>query len=144
MSAGELTLAIDFGTTNTVAVARRDGSAAWVVSVDGAPHLPSAVLLGADGELVVGVDALRLGRSSAHRLERSPKARLSEDTLLLGDTQIDVVTVVRAVLTKVCAAAARQAGGPVGHLVLTHPADWGAVRMGMLPRAAAGLAPRLS
>lgn len=144
MSTAGLTLAIDFGTTNTVAVARRNGAAPRVVSVDGAPFQPSAVLLGADGGLVVGADALRLGRAAGHRLEPRPKARLAEDTLLLGDTQVDVVTVVRAVLAKVTSAAARQAGGPVEHLVLTHPADWGAVRMGKLLRAAAGLAPRVS
>lgn len=144
MSAGELTVAIDFGTTNTVAVARRDGSAPRVVSVDGAPSLPSAVFLGDDGRLVVGTDALRLGRSAPHRLELRPKARLDEDTLLLGDTTVDVLTAVRAVLSRVCWAAAQQMGGPIDHLVLTHPADWGAVRMGRLPRAAAGLSSRLS
>ncbi len=144
MTGGELTVAIDFGTTNTVAVARRSGAAPRVVSVDGAPQLPSAVFLGDDGRLVVGTDALRLGRSAAHRLEPRPKARLDEDTLLLGDTTVDVLTAVRAVLSRVCAAAAQQAGGPVDHLVLTHPADWGAVRMGRLPSAAAGLASRLS
>ncbi|MBB4905931.1 Hsp70 family protein [Actinophytocola algeriensis] len=143
-SAGELTVAIDFGTTNTVAVARRDGAAPRVVSVDGAPQLPSAVFLGDDGGLVVGTDALRLGRSAPHRLEPRPKARLDEDTLLLGETTVDVLAAVRAVLSRVCSAAARQAGGPIDHLVLTHPADWGPVRMGRLPRAAAGLASRLS
>jgi actin-like ATPase involved in cell morphogenesis len=144
VTTADLTLAIDFGTTNTVAVARRNGAAPRVVSVDGAPYQPSAVLLGADGALVVGTDALRLGRAAAHRLETRPKARLAEDVLLLGDTQVDVQTVVRAVLAKVTSAAARQAGGPVDHLVLTHPADWGAVRMGKLLSAAAGLAPRVS
>jgi actin-like ATPase involved in cell morphogenesis len=141
---GELTLAIDFGTTNTVAVATRDGAAPRVVSVDGAPHLPSAVLREPDGRLVVGTDALRLGRTAAHRLETRPKSRLDEDTLLLGDATVGVLDVVRAVLARVCAEAARQADRPVGHLVLTHPADWGALRMGRLPQAAAGLAARQS
>jgi molecular chaperone DnaK (HSP70) len=144
VTTGELVLAVDFGTTNTVAVARRGGAAPRVVSVDGAPHLPSAVLLREDGELVVGTDALRLGRSAAHRLEPRPKSRLGEDALLLGGTAVDVRSAVRAVLAHVCAAAARQWGGPVDHLVLTHPADWGAVRMGRLSRAADGLAPRVS
>jgi actin-like ATPase involved in cell morphogenesis len=141
---GELTVAVDFGTTNTVAVARGAGTAPRVVSVDGAPYLPSAVLLGADGRLVVGQDALRLGRSAAHRLEPRPKSRLDEDLLLLGDTPIGTLDVVRAVLERVCAEAARQAGRPVVQVALTHPADWGAVRMGRLSRAAAGLAPRVS
>ncbi len=141
---GELTVAVDFGTTNTVAVVCRDGTAPRVLSVDGAPYLPSAVLLGVDGRLVVGNDALRLGRSAAHRLELRPKSRLDEDSLLLGDTPVDVLDAVRAVLWRVCAEAARQADRPVGQLVLTHPADWGAARLGRLSRAATGLAPRLS
>ncbi|MGH3761630.1 Hsp70 family protein [Actinophytocola sp.] len=144
MTGSELTLAVDFGTTHTVAVASRGGAAPRVVSVDGAPYLPSAVLLGADGGLVVGGDALRLGRSAGHRLELRPKSRLDEDMLLLGNTPVDVLDIVRAVLGRVCAEAARQAGRPVGHLALTHPADWGAVRLGRLSRAAAGLAPRIS
>lgn len=144
MNAGELTLAVDFGTTNTVAVARVAGAAPRVVSVHGAPYLPSAVLLADDGSLVVGEDALRLGRSAPHRLELRPKSRLAEGSLLLGGTPVDVLALVRAVLERVCAETARQAGRPVDHLVLTHPADWGALRMGLLSRSATGLAPRLS
>ncbi|MGH3881381.1 MAG: Hsp70 family protein [Actinophytocola sp.] len=144
MTGGALIVAVDFGTTNTVAVARRDGKPPRVVSVDGAPSMPSAVLLGDDGRLVVGTDALRLGRSAAHRLEHRPKSRLDEGTLLLGNTPVDVLDMVRAVLERVCAEAARQANRPVDHLALTHPADWGALRMGRLSEAAAGLAPQVS
>ena len=144
MTGGALIVAVDFGTTNTVAVARRDGKPPRVVSVDGAPSMPSAVLLGDDGRLVVGTDALRLGRSAAHRLEHRPKSRLDEGTLLLGNTPVDVLDMVRAILERVCAEAARQAARPVDHLALTHPADWGALRMGRLSQAATGLAPHVS
>ena len=48
-------------------------------------------------------------RTAAHRLEPRPKSRLAEDTLLLGDTPVDVLKAVGAVLTHVCSAAARQA-----------------------------------
>jgi actin-like ATPase involved in cell morphogenesis len=144
MTGGTLTVAVDFGTTNTVAVARRDGKPPRVVSVDGAPSMPSAVLLGDDGRLVVGTDALRLGRSAAHRLEQRPKSRLDEGALLLGNTPVDVLDMVRAVLERVCAEAARQANRHVDHLALTHPADWGALRMGRLSEAATGLAPQVS
>ncbi|MPZ84111.1 MAG: Hsp70 family protein [Actinophytocola sp.] len=134
-------LAVDFGTTNTVGVARWGHRRPSQVVVDGAPSMPSAVLLGHDGSLIVGQDALRLGRAAAARLEPRPKSRLDEDAVLLGDRTVDVLDAVRAVLARLCGEVANQAGTPVEHLVLTHPADWGAVR---LARAATGLAARTS
>ncbi|MGH3758426.1 Hsp70 family protein [Actinophytocola sp.] len=140
----ELILAVDFGTTNTVAVASRGGRDPRIVTIDGAPRMPSAVFATAGGELVVGGDALRMARGAPSRLEPRPKSHIDEGELLLGDTTLDVATAVRAVLAKVCAEAGRQFGGTVDHLVLTHPADWGSLRMGTITRAATGLAGRLS
>jgi len=137
-------LAIDYGTTNTVAVVSTAGEQPRVVTVDGAPRMPSAVLSTVDGALVVGMDALRLGRSAADRLETRPKSRIDEGQLLLGSRTVDVALAVRAVLERVCAEASGQAGAAVDEIVLTHPADWGAVRLGTLLRAAEGLAARVS
>ncbi len=137
-------LAVDFGTTNTVGVARWGHREPSRVVVDGAPSMPSAVLLGHDGSLIIGQDALRLGRAAAARLELRPKARLDDETILLGDRTVSVLEVVRAVLARLCGEVHRVAGAPVEHLVLTHPADWGAVRLGRFVRAATGLAARIS
>ena len=108
-----MTLVIDFGTVNTVAMV--DGR---LVTVDGAPWLPSAVH---DG--VVGADAVQLGRGTA---TRDLKSRL------------DMVD-IRAVFARV-ARAARAQGGALDNLVLTHPAGWPTSRVRVLVEAARGLA----
>ncbi|WP_424185036.1 Hsp70 family protein [Actinokineospora sp. G85] len=136
-------LVVDFGTSNTVAAYRLDGSPR-LVAVDGAPWAPSAVFAAADGSLVVGGDALRMGRAAPDRVERTPKSRLGEGELLLGDRVVPVTDAVRAVLAHVVGAAHRQAGAAFAELVLTHPADWGPVRTGALRAAAEGLAPAVS
>jgi hypothetical protein len=100
-----MTLVIDFGTVNTVAVL--DGRP---VTVDGAPWLPSVVHGG-----VVGADAILLARGKA---ARDLKERLDPDEVrLLFDR----------VLT-----AARAQGGVVGAVVVTHPAGWPPERIRVL------------
>jgi actin-like ATPase involved in cell morphogenesis len=137
-------LAVDFGTTNTLGVARWGHRRPSRVTVDGVPSMPSAVLFGHDGSLIVGRDAIRLGRAAPARLEPRPKSRLDEDVVLLGDRTVPVLDLVRAVLTRLCDEVRRTAGAPVDHLVLTYPADWGTVRLGRFARVLDGLAARTS
>ncbi|APU21891.1 Hsp70 family protein [Actinoalloteichus sp. GBA129-24] len=147
-------LAVDFGTSNTVAALRIDGGPARLLLFDGWPVLPSAVLSGRDGTLVVGREALRGARLDPARFEPHPKERIDEGEVLLGDAVVPVVSLIASVLRRVAAEAAR-----VDRVVLTHPADWHATRRGVLlaaareagwlgdvrvvaePVAAAGLAP---
>jgi molecular chaperone DnaK (HSP70) len=104
-----VTLVIDFGTVNTVGMV--DGR---LVTVDGAPWLPSVVY---DG--VVGVDATLLGRGREHR---DLKARLAPDE-------------VGAVFTRVLSAA-REQGWDGAQVVVTHPAGWAPERVAVLTAAA--------
>lgn len=104
-----MTLVIDLGTVNTVAML--DGR---LVTVDGAPWLPSVVHQG-----VVGADALAL---AGGRVVRDLKARLDPD---------DVRTLFARVLS-----AARDQGGVLGDVVVTHPADWPPERVAVLVSAA--------
>jgi hypothetical protein len=140
----QVTAVVDFGTSHTVMVVSGPGLPARLVPVDGEPWFPSAVFWGRDGRGVVGRDALRLGRAEPARLERRPKARLGEDEVLLGDTVVPTVVLVRTVLVRAIAEAVSTAGAPVAHLVLTHPADWGPARLGALLTAAQGVVPRVS
>jgi molecular chaperone DnaK len=136
-----LRVAIDLGTTSTCAAVSVDGRTPQVVVVDGAPLVPSAVYVTADGTLFVGHEADRQAAVEPSRYEPHPKRRIDEADLLLGDTVLPVVDVVRAVLRRVLHEAKRLAGGaPVDQLVLTHPADWGAARTQKLRRSAHGLA----
>lgn len=136
-----LQVAVDFGTSNTCTVASLDGGEPHVVVIDGQPLVSSAVFAAEDGALFVGQEAERQAAVDPARFEPHPKRRIDEGELLLGETVLTVGEVVRAVLTRVVDEARRYAGGAgVDLLVLTHPADWGAVRTDRLRRAASGMA----
>ncbi|MBF9131790.1 Hsp70 family protein [Plantactinospora sp. S1510] len=129
-------LAIDFGTSHTVAVCRwREGEGRPLL-FDASPLLPSAVLADAAGRLLVGRDAVRAGRTDPGSLEPYPKRRIDEGSILLGRTEVTVVEVVAAVLRRCADEAVRVAGRPIGDLVLTHPAAWGPRRREILVDAA--------
>jgi molecular chaperone DnaK (HSP70) len=138
-------LGIDFGTSNTVALLRAADGRTRPVLFDGSPLLPSAVHIGAGGDTLVGRDAERAGRADPAGFEPNPKRRVDDGTVLLAGRELQVPTLVAAVLARVAAEAARQAG-PVVDLRMTHPAGWGERRRAVLVEAArrAGLpAPRL-
>ena len=139
-------LAIDFGTSNTVAALAVDGQAARTVTFDASPLLPSAVFLGNDAQLTTGREALRQARLDPTRFEPNPKRRIDDGQILLGTQVIQVVDVIAAVLKTVAAEVRRQLGGAIADEVrLTHPAQWGSTRQNILISAArkAGLGSHL-
>lgn len=136
-----LRVAIDFGTSSTCAVVSRSGGDPQVVVVDGQPLMSSAVYAAQDGTLFVGQEAERQAAMDPSRYEPHPKRRIDEGELLLGDSVLRVSDVVRAVLARAVSESRWLAGGAeVDLLVLTHPADWGAVRTRLLRQAAGDLA----
>lgn len=135
-----LHVSIDFGTSSTCTVVSAGGAEPQVVVIDGQPLVPSAVFAAADGTLFVGHEAERQAAVDPSRFEPHPKRRIDEGELLLGGTVFKVGDVIRAVLQRAVDEARRFAGGAaVDLLVLTHPADWGAVRTAELRQAALGL-----
>jgi Hsp70 protein len=138
-------LAVDLGTSTTIAMLRWPDGRVRPLLFDGSPLLSSAVLLGPDGRLHVGRDAAHLARSSPERLEPNPKRRIDDDTVLLGDAAVPVRDLLGAILRRAGSEANRVAG-PIGDLTLTYPAAWGPRRAALLADAAqqAGLPrPRL-
>lgn len=129
-------LAVDFGTSTTVAMVQRPDGLIRPLLFDGSPLLPSAVLLDAGGTLHTGRDAAHLARRSPECLEPNPKRRVDEGSVLLGERAVEVVDVVAAVLRRVAVEAA-QVGGPPDEVVLTRPVGWGSVRCALLAEAAA-------
>ncbi|GIG91384.1 Hsp70 family protein [Plantactinospora endophytica] len=129
-------LAIDFGTSHTVAVCQWHPGEGRPLLFDASPLLPSAVFVDSEGRLLVGRDALRAGRSSPAGLEPYPKRRIDEGTILLGQAEVAVVDVVAAVLRRCADEAVRVVGRPIGKVVLTHPAAWGSRRRQILVDAA--------
>ncbi|HEY3505741.1 MAG TPA: Hsp70 family protein [Actinocatenispora sp.] len=130
------TLAVDFGTSNTVAALRRPDGRAGAVLFDGSPLLPSAVYADADGTLLTGRDAVHSARLAPARFEPNPKLRVDDGTVLLG-ADVPVAELFGAVLGRVAREVRRVAGGEPGRVILTYPAGWGTHRRGLLTRAAA-------
>jgi type VII secretion-associated protein (TIGR03931 family) len=136
-----LRVAVDFGTSSTCVAISVDGREPQVVVVDGQPLVPSAVYAAPDGTVFVGQEAERQAALDPSRYEPHPKRRIDESELLLGSSVLSVLEVVRAVLSRAVGEARRLAGGaPADLLVLTHPADWGAIRTRVLRQAGHGLA----
>ena len=133
---GSVRLAVDLGTTHTVAVVRRGGQEPRALLFDGTPLLSSGVFVDATGGLHTGRDGTRLGGASPERFEPHPKRRVDEGTVLLGEHEVPVEQLLAASLRRV-ADEARNAGiSPDGATVLTCPADWGQPRRNVLRAAA--------
>lgn len=98
--------------------------------------LPSAVWLDPGGQLVVGRDAERQARLAADRFEPTPKLRVGEGRVLLGDVPVPVVNLLAGLLGQVLTEARRVLGDEPDQLVLTHPAAWGPSRREVLVDAA--------
>ncbi len=135
-------LAIDFGTTSTAA-ARSVGHRVEVIQVQGGPRMPSMVFwregtgTGSSGRLVLGNEAEELSTLAPWCLERTPKARLGEDFILLGEKQLRPVEIVAAILREVYDEALSLSGGePPAEVRLTHPARWRKTLLEELSRAA--------
>jgi hypothetical protein len=123
-------LAIDLGTSHTVAMIERAGQPARPVLFDGSPLLPSGVFAGRDGVLHTGRDAERLAYAEPERFEPYPKRRIDEGEVWLGEVAVPVVNLLATVLRRVV--------HEVGHgdpTVLTCPADWGTQRRAHLLEA---------
>ncbi|MEJ3744357.1 Hsp70 family protein [Actinomycetes bacterium KLBMP 9797] len=129
-------LAVDLGTTHTVAVVRRGTQPPRALLFDGTPLLPSGVFVDLTGVPHTGRDGQRLGASDPQRFEPHPKRRVDEGTVLLGELEVPVEVLLAATLRRV-AEEARLAGvDPAGGTVLTCPADWGQPRRAVLRAAA--------
>jgi Ethanolamine utilization protein EutJ (predicted chaperonin) len=128
-------LAIDLGTSHTVAVVRRGDEAPRPLLFDGSPLLPSAIFA-EPPRLHVGRDAERLSLVDPSRFEPHPKRRIDDGSVLLGNTEVRVVDMLAELLRRAVAEAAQAGVSAGGGVVLTCPADWGAHRRNVLVNAA--------
>ncbi|WBC17528.1 Hsp70 family protein [Micromonospora sp. WMMA1998] len=124
-------LAVDLGTSNTVAVLRRPDGRTRALLVDGHPILPSGVYADADGHLHVGRDAQRLAQADPAGYEPNPKRRVDEETVELRGRAYRPAELLAATLRAV-ADAAVAAVGLLPPAVVTHPAAWAAPRRRVL------------
>ncbi|MFG1833861.1 Hsp70 family protein [Micromonospora chersina] len=145
MRAGEVRLAIDCGIASTAAVlAWPDGT--WLpLMFDGEPALPSAVLVGGDGDVLTGHQAWQAAAADPQRFIPAPR-RSPEQQLAVAGADVDTLDLVAATLRRVAAEAQRAVGSVVEDVRLVVPAGWGPRRRTWMRHAAhrAGLPqPRL-
>ena len=129
-------LAVDYGSSNTVAVLGWPDRRVRPLLFGGSPVLPSAVHVDRDGRFLVGADAYRAARLDPARFEANPKRRIDQETLLLGDAEVRVVDLIAATLHLVATEAARIAGAPPGQVTVTYPVAWAGPRQAKLVAAA--------
>ncbi|WP_432993441.1 Hsp70 family protein [Dactylosporangium sp. CA-233914] len=132
----EFALAVDYGTSNTVAILRWPDGKTRPLLFDGSPLLPSAVYAMPDGHLATGRDAINSARLDPVRFEPNPKRHVDEADLLLGDASVPLVGAVAATLARVADEARKVSGGPVREIAMTYPAEWGSARRSTLVEAA--------
>ena len=130
------TLAIDFGTSYTVAAIRIGQRPAEVIEIAGERRVPSVVLADEAG-LVVGRVAEELAQAHPERALRTPKSRMGDIApVLLAGHPYQIVDLVAALLEHIAAEAERYVGSPPSQVRLTHPATWNGLRRTQLVRAA--------
>ena len=103
----EWALAIDFGTSSTVAATQQGDSPPSIVSFDGGNQMPSAVLLNPHEEFVVGTFAINQRRTYPDRFIATPKREMRYSDVPMG-VPVATVDVVAAVLERVASEAKRR------------------------------------
>ena len=134
-------LAIDFGTTATVAAVIGADGRGDLVDFGRTTRLPSGVFVHAGDGLLAGQLAANQAGADPARYIRTPKRHVGRDEhVRVGGVDVGVPELVAATLRAAASAAVKSAGGSAPEtVVLTHPAMWAAASTAQL-RAAAELA----
>ena len=131
-------LAIDFGTSYTVAASKIDDRSPEVIEVNGERRMPSVVMLDPKGAIIVGRTADDLSGTHPESTLRAIKNRLGDQApVVLDGRPYQVVTLVAALLKQVYTESVRQMGSAPSEVRLTHPATWNRPRLNRLLEAAA-------
>ncbi|OLB74860.1 MAG: hypothetical protein AUI14_22410 [Actinobacteria bacterium 13_2_20CM_2_71_6] len=115
---------------------QRDDQPPRALLFDGSPLLASGVFAARDGGLHTGRDAERLSLVEPARFEPYPKRRVDDGTVLLGGSELPTAALLGAVLRRGAQEAWQAGVDATDATVLTHPADWGGQRRGVLKEAA--------
>jgi molecular chaperone DnaK len=129
-------LGIDLGTTYTAAAIRRDGRVEIATLGNRAAAVPSVVFLREDETVLTGEAANRRALTEPDRVAREFKRRVGDPTpLMLGGTPYSAQSLMAKLLHWVMGAVAEREGGPAAHVAVSHPANWGPYKKGLLEEA---------
>ena len=132
MSTIPWTLAIDFGTSYSVAAALAEGEAPRVLEIDGELRVPSIILIDGDA-IVVGRVAEEMSGSRPGDVLRAPKSRLGDHApVILAGRTFQVAPLVGALLARIYEEAVTQSGSPPEEVRLTYPATWSRTKQARL------------
>jgi sugar lactone lactonase YvrE/actin-like ATPase involved in cell morphogenesis len=133
----EYSLGVDLGTTYSAAAVCRGGRVETCTLGATAPAIPSVVVLRADGDVLIGEVADRRSVSEPTRTAREFKRRLGDPTpIVLGGTPYGAEALMAHLLKGIVALVSEREGGPPARIVLTHPANFGPYKTGLLHEAA--------
>ena len=129
-------LAIDFGTSFTVAAAAYQGEHGTVVEIDGERRLPSVILVDGD-DIIVGRVADEMSSARPGDVLRAPKNRLGDQgAVVLAGKTFPASRLVAAILQGVYGCAVREYGTEPLEVRLCHPATWTRTKLSKLLDAA--------
>ena len=122
-------LGVDLGTTFTAA-AVDDGSGPRMVGLGNRTfHVPSVLFLQHDGTFLFGESAERRGVREPDRLVRQFRRRIGDPVpIVVAGESFSPQTLTARLLGWVLNLVIQRLGGPPEHVVLTHPAHWGAYK----------------
>jgi actin-like ATPase involved in cell morphogenesis len=131
-------LAIDFGTSYTVAAVRVGSRPPEVIDLAGASRLPSVILAENPSHIVVGEIADELSTTNPAAALRTPKDRLGDAApVILAGHPYQAEILIAELLRSVYDMALRRQGSAPTEVRLTHPATWNRPRLNRLLEAAA-------
>ncbi|GAA2795623.1 hypothetical protein GCM10010470_33330 [Saccharopolyspora taberi] len=120
---------MDLGTTFTAVAVDRTDRVEMLTLGDRTVVAPAVVFARDDGLVVTGDAAARRAVSDPYRIGREFKRRLGDPTpLMLGGTPYSAVALLGYLLRDALDKVTETEGEPPGHVVLTHPANWGPYR----------------
>jgi WD40 repeat protein/actin-like ATPase involved in cell morphogenesis len=132
-------LAVDFGTSFTVAAVRVGDRPPEVVEINGDRRVPSIIVVLPDGELQFGQAAETLSASNPGSTLRAMKARLGDASpVVFGRRPYPIVGLVSAFLEAIAEPVIEQMGSRPSAVRLTHPASWNQPLVQRFADAAAG------
>jgi molecular chaperone DnaK len=126
-------LAVDLGTTFTAAAVAENGVPTLLALGNRAMQIPSVHYIEPDGTVLVGEAAERRGASDPSRLVRESKRRIGDPiALVVGGRPFPAEQLAAELLHWVVGRATQRMGSRPDEVVLTHPANWGPYKRGLM------------